>query len=165
MQYEVPQFIDVKDKVFGPLTLQQFLFLAGGLGGAYVAIRFLFFPLNYIVGIGLGISGGYLGFGQYNGRPFPIMLQAMVGFWTRRKLYLWSFRSETQQRVQINQAPVQQSSVATIDSTSPQTNQSGLPSVTVMPQPTVQVPVEQEKKITKQRLQDIAWALDAQDHK
>lgn len=59
MQYEVPQFIDVKDKVFGSLTFAQFIFSAGGVGGAYAAVRFLFFPLNYIVALsvlGLGLA-------------------------------------------------------------------------------------------------------------
>ncbi len=32
MRFEVPQFIDVEDKIFGPFTFKQFLYLAGGAG-------------------------------------------------------------------------------------------------------------------------------------
>ena len=32
MQFSVPQFIDVRDKIFGPLTLQQFLYIVGAVG-------------------------------------------------------------------------------------------------------------------------------------
>jgi len=28
MQYQVPQFIEVEDRIIGPLTLKQFLYLA-----------------------------------------------------------------------------------------------------------------------------------------
>ncbi|NCT02072.1 PrgI family protein, partial [Candidatus Parcubacteria bacterium] len=36
MRFEVPQFIEVEDKIFGPLTWRQFLYLSGGLGMAVV---------------------------------------------------------------------------------------------------------------------------------
>ena len=32
MMFSVPQFIDVEDKIIGPLTLKQFIYLAGGAG-------------------------------------------------------------------------------------------------------------------------------------
>ncbi|TSC61742.1 MAG: SsrA-binding protein, partial [Parcubacteria group bacterium Athens0416_74] len=32
MQFQVPQFIEVEDKIVGPLTFKQFVFIAGGLG-------------------------------------------------------------------------------------------------------------------------------------
>ncbi|MFM2424198.1 MAG: hypothetical protein RLZZ70_589, partial [Candidatus Parcubacteria bacterium] len=31
MQFEVPQFIEIEDKIFGPLTWKQFLYVGGGL--------------------------------------------------------------------------------------------------------------------------------------
>jgi hypothetical protein len=31
MQFRVPQFIDIEDKLFGPLTFKQFIYLAGEL--------------------------------------------------------------------------------------------------------------------------------------
>ena len=36
MQFQVPQFIEVEDKIFGPLTFKQFIYMGGGLSTAYV---------------------------------------------------------------------------------------------------------------------------------
>jgi len=32
MRFEVPQFIEVEDKIFGPFTWKQFIYLMGGEG-------------------------------------------------------------------------------------------------------------------------------------
>ena len=41
MQFNVPQFIDIEDKIIGPLTLKQFLFLVAGAGLLFVLWLFL----------------------------------------------------------------------------------------------------------------------------
>jgi hypothetical protein len=41
MRYQVPQFIDVEDKVIGPLTIKQFIYLAGGAGMCFVIFHFI----------------------------------------------------------------------------------------------------------------------------
>jgi hypothetical protein len=90
MQFQVPQFIEVEDKIFGPLTFRQFIYIAGGLGGAYILWRVL--P-PYIGGpIALAICGfaGCLAFLQFNGRPFIVSLESGFYYFTRSKLYLWS---------------------------------------------------------------------------
>ena len=46
MQFQVPQFIEVEDKIFGPLTLKEFLYLGGGIGMAVVL--FIFVPFKII---------------------------------------------------------------------------------------------------------------------
>lgn len=74
MQFAVPQFIDVRDKIFGPLTLQQFLYIvfAVGLG---LAEYFLFsIPVFVILVIPTGALFGALAFYQINGRPFYFFL-------------------------------------------------------------------------------------------
>ena len=42
MRFQVPQFIEVEDKIFGPLTFKQFVYVTGGVGLA--VILFLFLP-------------------------------------------------------------------------------------------------------------------------
>ena len=32
MRFQVPQFIEIESKIFGPLTFKQFIYLAGGGG-------------------------------------------------------------------------------------------------------------------------------------
>ncbi len=90
MQFQVPQFIEVEDKIFGPLTFKQFVFLIGGAGFAYLFWRLL--PLvvaaPFVVG-SLGLAAA-LAFVQFNGRPFLQALEHGFYFFLRSKLYLWN---------------------------------------------------------------------------
>lgn len=89
MRYQVPQYLEVEDKIFGPLTLKQFLFAAGGLGGAYALWALAPAPFGIVLAIIVGVAAGALGFGQMNGRPFLVMVESMVGYGLSKKLYLW----------------------------------------------------------------------------
>lgn len=90
MQFQVPQFIEVEDKIVGPLTFKQFVFIAGGLGMAYVFSRILplFAAAPLIVGI-LGFAAA-LAFMQINGRPFLLALENGFYYFLHPKLYLWN---------------------------------------------------------------------------
>ena len=90
MQFQVPQFIEVEDKIFGPLTFRQFLYMGGGAGACYILWRIL--PI-YIAGPLILAIGGLatgLAFFQFNGRPFIVGLENAFFFFLRSKLYLWS---------------------------------------------------------------------------
>ncbi len=90
MQFQVPQFIEVEDKIFGPLTFKQFIYVGGGAGACYIIWRMLPIyasaPLIAAVA-GLAVS---LAFFQFNGRPFITSLENGFYFLIRGKLYLWS---------------------------------------------------------------------------
>jgi hypothetical protein len=90
MQFQVPQFIEVEDKIFGPLTFKQFIYILGGAGLAYLVWRvlpvFLAAPL-VASAIGLGVA---LAFFQFNGRPFILALEFGFYYLVRSKLYLWN---------------------------------------------------------------------------
>lgn len=90
MQFQVPQFIEVEDKIFGPLTFKQFIYIGGGLGASYILFRilpiYLAAPLIAVVG---GLAAG-LAFFQFNGRPFIVGLENGFFFLVRSKLYLWN---------------------------------------------------------------------------
>ena len=47
MQFQVPQFIEIEDKIFGPLTFKQFIYLAGGGGLCFLLYTILPFFLRY----------------------------------------------------------------------------------------------------------------------
>ena len=49
MQYQLPQFIDIEDKIVGPLTFKQFIYIAGGAGICFIAYRLLPFWVAVIV--------------------------------------------------------------------------------------------------------------------
>lgn len=89
MRFEVPQFIEIEDKIFGPFTWRQFIYLVGGVGFAVV----LFFVFNIFIFILIGVPIGGLGillaFYQVNNRPFVNYLAAIVGYASKSKRYLW----------------------------------------------------------------------------
>lgn len=89
MRFEVPQFIDVEDKLFGPLTFKQFIYLAGGAGLAYVSYKMIPFPIWPIVSLALVGLGLLLAFYKLNNQPFLAVAQSWIGYMIRGKVYLW----------------------------------------------------------------------------
>lgn len=90
MQFQVPQFIEVEDKIFGPLTFKQFIFVAGGAGSAYLLWRALpIFIAAPLIAIVVGFAAA-LAFFQYNGRPFLHAIETAFYYAIRTKLYLWN---------------------------------------------------------------------------
>lgn len=90
MQFQIPQFIEVEDKIFGPLTFRQFVYLAGGIGSAYLVFRMLPFIIALpLMGVIVGLAAT-LAFFQYNGRPFILAIEHGFYFLLHPKLYLWN---------------------------------------------------------------------------
>lgn len=89
MQFTVPQFIDVEDKIIGPFTFKQFLYLAGSLGLAYGLYRFVTPIISIPIGLAIVALGVTLTFYKVNGKPFIFILQAFISFSTQAKLYIW----------------------------------------------------------------------------
>jgi PrgI family protein len=89
MQYQVPQFIEIEDKIFGPLTFKQFVYVVGGTALCYFAYRFLpiYIAIFFIIPVG-GISLA-LAFYKVNRRPFVFALESAVRFLMGKKLYIW----------------------------------------------------------------------------
>jgi hypothetical protein len=90
MQFQVPQFIEIEDKIFGPLTLKQFLYLAGGAGAAialYIYIPFKILAIILILPI-IAFSV-MLAFYKINNKPFIDVVQASFYYFLGNKLYLW----------------------------------------------------------------------------
>src|SRR3989344_5305637 len=91
-QYQVPQFIEIEDKIFGPLTLKQFLYLAGG-GGLCLAL-FTLLPLWLAIPPMLPVIGflAALALFPVNGRPFIVAVEHAISYFFGHKLYLWQQR-------------------------------------------------------------------------
>lgn len=90
MQFQVPQFTDVEDKIFGPLTLKQFIYIAGGLGLGFLIWRYL--PPFIAIPIALAIVGFAvaLAFIKVNKKPLIITIEAAFMYFIHKKLYLWN---------------------------------------------------------------------------
>jgi len=93
MRFEVPQFIDIEDKIFGPLTWRQFLYLGGGIGLG-VVLFFINKIIFLIFGLPLMALAGALSFYPVNNRPFSFFLEAVFNYIGSNKLYLWQKKEE-----------------------------------------------------------------------
>lgn len=90
MRYEVPQFIEVEQKIIGPFTWRQFIYIAGGIGALAVTFLTLPFYLFLLIGVPVAALAGMLAFQKVNNRPFAVLLEAGFNFITRNRMYLWS---------------------------------------------------------------------------
>lgn len=89
MEYQVPQFIEVEDKVFGPFTLKQFIYVAGGVGLCAILILYLPIVIGVILAIPVAALSGALAFYKINNKSFVDVLESGFKFYTAERLYLW----------------------------------------------------------------------------
>ncbi|MBI4709339.1 MAG: PrgI family protein [Candidatus Portnoybacteria bacterium] len=89
MQFNVPQFLEVEDKIVGPLTLKQF----GYLGGTGAILFFLYqyaeFWLFMLASIPLTLFALALAFLKINGRPFITILGASINYIIKGRMFIW----------------------------------------------------------------------------
>lgn len=105
-QFQVPQFIEVEDKIFGPLTTKQFFYLLGGGGLTFLIWFFLdnyFFTLILAAPI-IALSVA-LAFMKINGRPFIDLLSNSVVYILKPRLYLWQKSKKEKQALPENDKP------------------------------------------------------------
>ncbi len=92
MQFKVPQFIDVEDKLFGPFTFRQFVYMVGGAGMIYVIYKLLPLWIGIFFIIPIAGLAALLTFYKINGKPFVYYLQAAISYAVSSKLYIWKQR-------------------------------------------------------------------------
>lgn len=90
MQYAVPQFTDVEDKLIGPLTLKQF-FAVLATGGV---ILFFWSILGlsvffFLFSLPVALVGLALTFGKYNGRPMFLYVGAFFNFFSKPQVRIF----------------------------------------------------------------------------
>ena len=89
MQFQVPQFIETEAKIVGPLTLKQFLILAGA-GGVSVLCFYIFQIWLWLLvtavvgGVAMGIA-----FVKINGRSLMLLFRSMLRYFWEPRFYLW----------------------------------------------------------------------------
>ena len=105
MRYQVPQFIEIEDKIFGPLTFKQFIYLAGAGGVCLLFFTLLPLYIAVLCMIPFIALGAALAFYQVNGRPFIVALEHAFGYFFGHKLYLWKQHSAKTPSA-VAQAPV-----------------------------------------------------------
>ncbi len=105
MQFRVPQFIDIEDKILGPLTWKQFAYTLGAVGVLYICLRLV--PSRLL---GLLIATPFvatflsLAFVKINNQSFVEVLEHGFAYFTGSRLYTWQ---KNNNQVQNESAPVQ----------------------------------------------------------
>lgn len=89
MRYQVPQFIDIKDRVIGPLTLKQFFY--------YMVVGILLVPVYLLADVGLFITIAIPMLGvaalfahvRWQGQSFISLLSHGLQYFTGKRMYVW----------------------------------------------------------------------------
>jgi hypothetical protein len=89
MQYQVPQNIDLEDKIIGPLTLKQFIFLLIGGMLDYAWYTFFDVSLFILLAIPTTLFALAMAFARVQDQPFPKFLASLIIFILRPKMLTW----------------------------------------------------------------------------
>ncbi len=136
MRFQVPQFIEVEDKIFGPLTLKQFIYLTGGGGLSFMVYTFLnsllwaAIPMAIIMGISIAFA-----FGKVNSRPFVTVLESAFKYYWGNKLFIWKKQENSKSKNADESAIIEAKNYASM-----------------------MVP-----KISDSKLKDLTWSLDIKE--
>ena len=94
-QFVVPQFIDVEDKIIGPITVRQFIIILAGF--LIIAISYKLFDFSLFITFGLltfAITGVFA-FLKINGRPFHYFVLNLWQTFKRPRLRVWHNGSDS----------------------------------------------------------------------
>jgi hypothetical protein len=105
MQFQVPQFIDIEDRIMGPLTLRQFLYLAAAGAFSFILFFMLQVWLWITITIIMGLISATFAFIKYNGQPMPKMFGAALKYLWLPKFYLWRYSAPAKPELIIHEIP------------------------------------------------------------
>jgi hypothetical protein len=97
VKFQVPQFIETETKLIGPLTLKQFLFVAGG--AAMMAMEFIILS-GVLLFLALFVTAAFFGalaFVRIDGQPFINYLAYMIGYILGSKQYVFRPKQDQSQ--------------------------------------------------------------------
>ena len=134
MRFEVPQFINIEDKLFGPFTFKQSLYLVGGGGIIFIIYKMLPTFVTFILGVPIAAFSLALVFYKPNKRPFIHMVESFILYTFTQKFYLWRQKDAEPGVTNITQIHAE------------------FPEEGALP-----------KEDKRQRISDLAWSLDILD--
>lgn len=135
MQFKVPQFLDIEDKIFGPFTFSEFIYLAGGAGICFFLFKLLGWTFGIIPMVAVASLSLALTFYKPNNKPFVDMMESAITYFAGDKLYIWQRKRLTKkdkEKQEKENAPA---------------------------------PVHHDPRLNGGKLRDLAWSLDILDLK
>ncbi len=138
MEYQVPQFIEVEDKIVGPLTLKQFIYIAGA--GGLCVVFFVYLPIlfAFLLAAPVAALAAALAFYKMNGKSFIEILEAGFNYYTGAKFFLWKHKEPSVKE----QSSAAAAAAAAELAARPARETRGMP------------------KLTRGKLSELAWSLD-----
>lgn len=94
MQFQVPQFIETEDKIVGPMTLRQFIYIGVAAGISFLLFFVVKLWLWFLVTTILATLGAALAFIKVNGRSFLEVATSAIKFYWRPQIFVWKPRRE-----------------------------------------------------------------------
>ncbi len=92
--------MEIEDKIFGPFTFKQFVYLAGGGGLCFVLYKVLGFALGAIPIILVAGFSLALAFYRPNNKPFLNMLESGFKYFFQNKLYIWQAKKISRKEIE-----------------------------------------------------------------
>ena len=89
MQYKVPQNIDLEDKIIGPLTLIQFVYLMAGGMIIYISFNTIKSAAFYLIAIPVAILSLALTFVKVQDQPFSHFLGSFALYFVKPRKRIW----------------------------------------------------------------------------
>ncbi len=89
MRFNVPQFIDIKPKIFGPFTLFQFIWVV--VGGVFLFIFWKIFKAWVFLLIGIPMFAFWISLVvvSVNKRPLGYLVLSFIRYLLSPKIYTW----------------------------------------------------------------------------
>ncbi len=94
--FNVPQFIDIEDKLVGPLTAKQLGWMAAAGVIMLVLWSLLTMAAFVVAAIFIGFIFGALAFYKPNGQPLIFFIMSIFAFFLKPKMYIWRRVSDAQ---------------------------------------------------------------------
>ena len=88
-QFTVPQFIDVEDKIIGPITTRQFIIMLVTAMLIFIVYKIFAFISFVIAAVLIFALGGTLAFVRINGQPFHFFLLNILQTWRSPNIQIW----------------------------------------------------------------------------
>jgi hypothetical protein len=102
-QFVVPQFIDVEDRIMGPISVRQFVLMLFPMMVGAIAWKMFDLSLFLLIAVPVFIIFGLLAFLKVNGMPLHFFLLNLMQSLKRPRLRVWDKSlTDAEIRIRIN---------------------------------------------------------------
>lgn len=106
-QFQVPQFIDVEDKILGPITMRQFFIMIIPMGTGILLYFLLKFWLVIIMEIPITIGCAVFAFYRPYGMRFSKFFSAFLSYSLKPRMFIWKHEESEQSMFESSAAPAE----------------------------------------------------------